>query len=114
MGMEAKSEIKTTQNLNFLDCIDDKLFTSQEVKEFFEQNMKVDGKRGNFTDKVEIKADTHSLKIVSSVKICPRYLGFLSKKFVFKKKLHDWIRVVSDGKNGREFTYYKVEKQGEE
>merc|ERR1711935_903945 len=114
MGMESKSEIKQIQNLNFLECIDDKLFTSEEVKDYFVRNMKVDGKKGNFTDKVELKVENNNLKIISSVKISPRYLGFLSKKFVFSKNLNEWIRVLSDGKGGREFTYFKVEKQGEE
>lgn len=111
--MESKTESKFSYNLNFLECVNDNLFTSEEVKEHLVNKLKIDGKIGNLKDKVDLKVSGNNVQIISTIKFRKSYLKFLAKKFLFKKNLSDWVRVVSDQKTGYEFAYYKVEKQAE-
>ncbi|KAF7697532.1 60S ribosomal protein L22 [Cucumispora dikerogammari] len=111
--MDTKKESKFSYNLNFLECINDGLFTVEEVKEHLENKFKVEGKTGNLGGKIELKINGNNLQLISTFKFRKSYLKYLSKKFLFKKNLTDWVHLVSDYKTGYDFTYYKVAKEGE-
>lgn len=42
-----------------------------------------------------------------------RYLKYLTKRFLKKNALRDWIRVISNGKHGYRLVYYKIEQEDE-
>ncbi|KAF7685645.1 60S ribosomal protein L22, partial [Cucumispora dikerogammari] len=96
--MDTKKESKISYNLNLLECISDSLFTADEVKEHLENKFKVEGKTGNLGGKIELKINGNNLQLISSFKFRKSYLKYLSKKFLFKKNLTDWVHLVSDYK----------------
>ncbi|KAF7685436.1 60S ribosomal protein L22, partial [Cucumispora dikerogammari] len=77
--MDTKKESKFSYNLNFLECINDGLFTTEEVKEHFENKFKVEGKTGNLGGKIELKINGNNLQLISSFKFRKSYLKYLSK-----------------------------------
>jgi len=49
------------------------------------------------------------IKIGSNVWLfCSRYLKYLTKKYLKKNNLRDWLRVVATGKDTYELRYFQV------
>jgi len=42
---------------------------------------------------------------------CRRYLKYLTKKYLKKNKLRDWLRVVSKDKDTYELRYFQINSQ---
>lgn len=45
---------------------------------------------------------------------CRRYLKYLTKKYLKKNKLRDWLRVVSKDKETYELRYFQINSQEDE
>ena len=43
-----------------------------------------------------------------------RYLKYLTKKFLKKNNLRDWLRVVANGKQSYELRYFQINNEDEE
>lgn len=43
-----------------------------------------------------------------------RYLKYLTKKFLKKQQLRDWMRVVAVNKNTYEIKYYNIDQEDED
>lgn len=75
---------------------------------------KVDGKPGNLGDVVRMFKRSNRLRINTIQKISKRYLKYLTKKYLKKQELRDWLHVVSKPKQrGYELRYFNI-TQGEE
>jgi len=69
--------------------------------------IKVEGKAGQLGDNVKIARDgTTKLTVTSSIPLSKRYLKYLTKKFLKKNSLRDWIRVVASSKDTYELRFY--------
>ncbi len=81
------------------------------------------------TDRVKVHGRTNNLaeggvaierqgdKIVfsaTSVAVSKRYLKYLTKKFLKKHQLRDWLRIVATDKTTYTVKYFKVGEQEEE
>jgi large subunit ribosomal protein L22e len=52
---------------------------------------------------------------VSHIPFSGRYLKYLTKKFLKKQQLRDWLRVVATGKGGYELRFFNVvSEEGDE
>lgn len=81
---------------------------------FFRQTIKVEGKAGN-TKGIEVKVEGTKVSITTdSAKLSKRYLKYLTKKFLKKNNLRDWLRVVSDKKEGYELKFFNVDQEEDE
>jgi hypothetical protein len=61
--------------------------------------IKVNGKAGVLGDQVSISRDKTRVYITAQAPFSKRYLKYLSKKYLKKQNLRDWLRVVSTQKN---------------
>ncbi len=50
----------------------------------------------------------------SSVPFSKRYLKFLTKKYLKKNNLRDWLRVVASAKDSYELRYFQINNDEEE
>ena len=41
----------------------------------------------------------------------PRYLKYLTKKYLKKQQLRDWLHVIASSKNAYELRYYNIHDQ---
>lgn len=48
------------------------------------------------------------------VRVFSRYLKYLTKKYLKKNKLRDWLRVVSKDKETYELRYFQINSQEDE
>jgi len=52
--------------------------------------------------------------VTSNIAFSKRYLKYLTKKFLKKNSLRDWIRVVASSKDNYQLRFYNIAGAGEE
>ena len=56
-----------------------------------------------------IPAGDVSITVTSNIPISKRYLKYLTKKFLKKNTLRDWIRVVASSKDAYQLRFYNIQ-----
>ena len=57
---------------------------------------------------IDYSGDTN-LTVTSNIPISKRYLKYLTKKFLKKNTLRDWIRVVASSKDSYQLRFYNIQ-----
>lgn len=70
--------------------------------------IKVDGKTGNLGSSVVIRRSGDRLTVTTTAPMAKRYMKYLSKKYLKKQQLRDFIRVVAVDKQTYEFRYFNI------
>jgi len=87
----------------------DKIFDVSAFEKFLQDRIKVDGRVGNLGDVVQISQQGEGkIEVVTHIEFSGRYLKYLTKKFLKKKQLRDWLRVVSTSKGVYELRFFHV------
>lgn len=76
-----------------------------------QERIKVNGKTNNFGNAVSIERQKMKLSVNSEVPFSKRYLKYLTKKYLKKNNLRDWLRVVASGKDSYELRYFQINNQ---
>ncbi|KAH9937546.1 ribosomal protein L22e [Fomitopsis serialis] len=93
----------------------DGVFDGAAFEKYFHDRIKVDGKTGQLGENVKITRDGDVKLIVSSnIPLSKRYLKYLTKKFLKKNSLRDWIRVVANSKDSYQLRFYNIQGAGDE
>eukprot|EP01059_Diplonema_ambulator_P011487 TRINITY_DN21418_c0_g1_i2.p1 TRINITY_DN21418_c0_g1~~TRINITY_DN21418_c0_g1_i2.p1 ORF type:complete len:150 (+),score=74.56 TRINITY_DN21418_c0_g1_i2:48-452(+) len=94
-----------------IPCTDD-LIDAELMGKFvayLTNNLKIENKTGQLGDKVKISLeDKHINVAVFKVLFAKRYLKYLTRKFLKKEKLRDYVRPVSTGKHDYQLRYYNI------
>ncbi|THH02831.1 hypothetical protein EW026_g80 [Hermanssonia centrifuga] len=93
----------------------DGVFDGAAFEKYLHDRIKVDGKAGQLGDNVKItrNGDTN-VTVTSSIPLSKRYLKYLTKKFLKKNTLRDWIRVVASSKDSYQLRFYNIQTDGAE
>ncbi|EEA19938.1 60S ribosomal protein L22 [Talaromyces marneffei ATCC 18224] len=87
----------------------DKIFDVSAFEKFLHDRIKVEGRVGNLGDNVQIsQSGDGKIEVVAHIPFSGRYLKYLTKKFLKKQQLRDWLRVVSTSKGVYELRFYNV------
>ncbi|KAG9134030.1 hypothetical protein Leryth_004730 [Lithospermum erythrorhizon] len=95
-----------------IDCgkpVEDKIMEIASLEKFLQERIKVGGKPGALADAVTI-SQTDFLVLY-------RYLKYLTKKYLKKNNVRDWLRVIASNKdrNVYELRYFNIaDGEGEE
>uniref|UniRef100_A0A3P8Y304 Ribosomal protein L22-like 1 n=1 Tax=Esox lucius TaxID=8010 RepID=A0A3P8Y304_ESOLU len=87
-------------------------FVQQET--FLKERVKVCGKTGNLANVVEIARLKNKINVTSNKQFSKRYLKYLTKKYLKKNNLRDWLRVVASDKETYELRYFQISQEEEE
>ena len=68
----------------------------------------------NLPPQVEIKRDGHKLNVTAEAPFSKRYLKYLTKKYLKKTNIRDWLHVISSGPNVYELRYFNINNDEEE
>jgi len=63
---------------------------------------------------ITITRDKSKITVEATQKFSKRYLKYLTKKFLKKQNLRDWMRVVASDKNTYELRYFNISEDLEE
>ncbi|KKP06794.1 50S ribosomal protein L22e [Trichoderma harzianum] len=87
----------------------DKIFDVSAFEKFLQDHIKVDGRTNNLGDNVVIQSSGDGkIEVVAHNELSGRYLKYLTKKFLKKQQLRDWLRVVSTSRGVYELKFFNV------
>lgn len=120
-GINKPKGVKQQRKITYKYFIDaavpvvDGIFDLDNFEKYILEKYKVGGKTGNLTDKVSVFKKNNKLYVNTKVKISQRYLKYLSKRYLKKQELGDWLRVISHPKKrGYVLKYLPIAQQQEE
>ncbi|CAO3689900.1 unnamed protein product [Umbelopsis vinacea] len=100
-----------------IDCsgpANDKIFDAAAFEKYLHDRIKVEGRTNNLGDAVKIARGADSkITVTANIPFSKRYLKYLTKRFLKKHQLRDWLRVIATDKQTFELKYFNI-NQGEE
>ncbi|KAL6462676.1 hypothetical protein MHYP_G00290980 [Metynnis hypsauchen] len=100
-----------------LDCthpVEDGILDSANFETFLREKVKVNGKTGNLGNVVQISRQKNKISVTSEKQFSKRYLKYLTKKYLKKNNLRDWLRVVASDKESYELRYFQISQDDDE
>ena len=94
-----------------IDCalpIEDNVLVLGDFESFLSQKIKVDGKTGNLGANVTVSKAKDTIVVESSVPFSKRYLKYLSKKYLKKQDMREYLRLVASNKNTYTMKYLNI------
>lgn len=85
-----------------------------DFEKYLHERIKVEGKAGALGNSVKVQRDGNKITISTNIPFSKRYLKYLTKKFLKKNSLRDWIRVVASSKDNYELKFYNIAGAGDE
>mmetsp|Transcript_12288 Transcript_12288/g.21133 ORF Transcript_12288/g.21133 Transcript_12288/m.21133 type:complete len:128 (-) Transcript_12288:72-455(-) len=107
-----KSTMKFT-----VDCqqpADDNIIEPKDFEKFLTNKIKVDGKTGNFGDKVTVSREKSKVHVTAEAPFSKRYLKYLGKKYLKSQQLRDFLRIVAPSKTSYEMRYFNINDDKDE
>ncbi|KJX93870.1 unnamed protein product [Zymoseptoria tritici ST99CH_1A5] len=106
-----KKGSKTTKKfiINASQPTQDRIFDPSAFATFLQQRIKVEGRTGNLGDNITVNnLGDGKIEVVAHQDFSGRYLKYLTKKFLKKQQLRDWLRVVSTSKGEYSLKFFNV------
>jgi large subunit ribosomal protein L22e len=94
-----------------IDCwqpVEDKVLDPASFEKFLHDKIKVNGKAGALGSKVTITRDKTKISVTAELPFSKRYLKYLSKKYLKKQQLRDFLHVIASSKGTYELRYFKI------
>merc|ERR1711904_82618 len=112
-GKGKKGAKKTTAKF-YIDCklpIEDNVIVLKDFEAYLTQNIKVDKKKGNLTTNITVGMERESLVVESKIPLSKRYLKWLTKKYLKKQDLKEFLRVIATNKNTYMLKYFNIHNE---
>jgi large subunit ribosomal protein L22e len=88
--------------------VEDKVLDPASFEKFLHDKIKVNGKAGELGAKVTISRDKTKIVVAAELPFSKRYLKYLTKKYLKKQQLKDFLHVIATSKGSYELRYYKI------
>ena len=111
MGKQVQKGVKAKKpqhkyTINCAEPIADNVLVLSDFENFLLAKIKVAGKTGNLGQAVTVSKDKDSLVVEAKIAFSKRYLKYLSKKYLKKQELREYLRVLATGKNSYELRFF--------
>ena len=94
---------------------DDDLIVGKEFLDFLKSSLKVNGKKGNLGEDVTLLLSSSKITLSSKVRVSKRYLKYLTKKYLKKSDILEYLKVIATDKQTYKIKYIKLDKdEGED
>merc|ERR1712196_28588 len=100
-----------------IDCyqpVEDRVLDPASFEKFLHDRIKVNGKAGELGDAVTITREKTKLVVTAQLPFSKRYLKYLTKKYLKKQALRDYLHVVATNKTTYELKYFAINGGEEE
>jgi len=97
-----------------VDCrlpIEDNVIVLKDFVDFLKGHIKVDNKTNNLGSAVTVSMDKESIVVESKIPLSKRYLKYLTKKYLKKQDLKEFLRVIATNKNTYQLRYFKIQNE---
>merc|ERR1719487_856947 len=100
-----------------VDCTqpaDDNIIEPKDFEKFLTNRIKVEGKTGNLGEKISISRDKAKIQVNAEAPFSKRYLKYLTKKYLKKQQLRDFLHVIAPSKTSYELRYFNINDDKED
>ena len=107
-----KEEPKVTRTF-VLDCskpVEDKVFNTSNFAEYLRQRIKVKGNTGHLGESVKVTSDEKKVNVKVDISFSKRYLKYLTKKYLKRHSLREFLYVISTNKNAYQIKYFNIQQ----
>lgn len=95
--------------IDFTGPANDRVLDADAFEKFLHDRIKVDGKAGQLGDAVQISREGEGkIWVKTTIPFSKRYLKYLTKRFLKRNELRDWLRIVATSKPGFEIKFFNV------
>merc|ERR1711918_140527 len=101
-------------SINCAKPVDDGIMDSGAFEKFLHDRIKVNGKAGQLGDQVAIERSGSVITVIAEAPFSKRYLKYLTKKFLKKHQLRDWLHVIADTRTSYELRYFEIQGDDED
>ena len=110
-----KTKVKTYKcTVDCQNTVEDNVISLESFAKYLRENIKNEGKKNNLGEKVAVSTEGYNAVITSKGKFSKRYIKYLSKKYLKKQDMRDYIRVIANGRNSYQLKYFNVNQGDEE
>ena len=98
-----------------IDCskpVEDKVFNTANFAEFLLQRIKINGRIGKLGDKVKVHSDERKVSVEANIAFSKRYLKYLTKKYLKKHSLREFLYVIASDKKNYQIKYFNIQQEG--
>ena len=88
--------------------VDEGVMILKDFEKYMHDRIKVNGKAGNLGTKVSLAREKSKLVVQAEMPFSKRYLKYLTKKYIKKILLSNFVRVVATSKGTYEIKIFNV------
>merc|ERR1712130_119192 len=95
--------------------VEDEIFDVDEFVKYIKEHFKVDGKTGEVGPgrSVNVQKSVSTVHVMSKKPFPKYYLKFLTKRYLKRHGLRDYVRVIADKKSSYELRYFNIQDNKE-
>ena len=108
------TEAKVSHSFS-IDCskpVEDKVFNTTNFAEFLRSRIKIAGRTGHLGENVKVNSDDKRITVKADVAFSKRYLKYLTKKYLKKHSLREFLYVVASNKASYQIKYFNIQQEG--
>ncbi|EMG45168.1 hypothetical protein G210_5260 [Candida maltosa Xu316] len=94
--------------------VENGVFDQEGYVKYLVEHIKVEGIVGNLGDEISVTSEGNKVVVVSNTKFSGKYLKYLTKRYLKKNQIRDWIRFVAVKQNQYQLQFYSVAEDEEE
>lgn len=94
--------------------VENGVFDQEGYVKYLVEHIKVDNIVGNLGDEISVTSEGNKVVVVSNTKFSGKYLKYLTKRYLKKNQIRDWIRFVAVKQNQYRLQFYSVAEDDEE
>uniref|UniRef100_A0A8C5H0Y9 Large ribosomal subunit protein eL22 n=2 Tax=Gouania willdenowi TaxID=441366 RepID=A0A8C5H0Y9_GOUWI len=112
LGKTPKRGSLVTFSVDLTHPSEDGILDSANFESFLRERIKVNGKTGSVG--VTVGRTRNRINVSSRTSFSKRYLKYLTKKYLKKNNLRDWLRVVASDRETYELRYFNISQDEDE
>lgn len=88
-----------------------KVVDPADYEKFLREHIKVNNKVNNLGENVKVDRKGNKIDVTTSIELSKRYLKYLTKRYLKKQDVRDYLRVVASSKTAYELRFFKVDDE---
>ncbi|CAI4225411.1 unnamed protein product [Auanema sp. JU1783] len=104
-----KKKVHLKFNVECKNPVEDGIVKIEDFEAFLNERIKINGKTGQLaSNNVKVEVAKTKISVIAEIPFSKRYLKYLTKKYLKRHSLRDWLRVVAINKNTYELRYFHI------
>merc|ERR1712012_418966 len=113
-GKPKKKKVSLKFSLDCSHPVEDGIMDIANFNQYLKGRIKVNGETQNLGNNVQLDVIKNKVVVSADIPFSKRYLKYLTKKYLKKNNLRDWLRVVAASKESYELRYFQINNDEDE